>query len=499
LGQIQAAEAGNAVLAAGGNAVDAIATAALVAGVVAVPLTGIAGYGGHLIIAGLPQNKVTCIDFNGIAPASLKADYYKANAKGEVPGDINTYGWKSVGVPGVLAGVQLALDRYGSKKFPDVVEPAIRFAREGFSVSKSLATSIKSAQPRLSRDPGSAKFMFPNGEPLAEGATLKNLDLAQMLEELAKAGNVRPFYQGKIAERIAAAFKANDGLVTAADLAGFKAVEVAPLTLNWNGFSIHTPPPTSGGLTYLQALAALKALNWTGQSDPRIWIEALRIAWTDRFKYLGDPSQVEVPIAKLLSDEYAKRSAERIREALRSKKAVDGGTDGRPAGGTIHLNAIDKNGMTAAMTLTHGGLFGSQVTLDGLGLVLGHGLSRFDPRPGLANSPGPGKKPLHNMCPTIVVQNQQPILAVGATGGRRIVNAVGNVVLQRVGNRTTLAEAVKAPRVHTEGDLALVLDADYPEPAELKKLGYTITTASVASLNAIEREVNTGALTSAAR
>lgn len=498
IGHPQAAEAGNAVLADVGNAVDAVVTAALVAGVVAVPLTGIGGYGGHLVIAGLPKGQVIAIDFNSAAPAALKPDHFGANEKGEVKGEVNTYGWLAVGVPGVLAGLQLALDKYGTRKFADVVPPAIKLARDGFAVSPGLGSSLRANRQRLVKDPGSAKLFFPNGEPLAAGAKFQNPDLAKLLDALAEAGSVAPFYTGKIAEKIAAAFKANGGLVTAADLAAYKAVEVAPLTLDWNGYAIHTPPPTAGGITVLQTLAALKALGKEGTAGPA-FVEALRVAWTDRLALVGDPAFADVPMKRLLSEEYARKTAERVRAAVRDGKPVEGQSDGRPSGGTIHLNAVDSSGVTVALTFTHGGSFGAQVTADGLGLVLGHGVSRFDPRPGRPNSPSPGKRPLHNMCPTVVTRAGAPVLALGATGGRRIVNAVANVLAYRLGDGLALDAAVKAPRVHTEGDLALTADPKYPGTDTLKSVGYAITTGGVASLNAAERDPKSGVVTTAAR
>ncbi len=504
-GQPQGAEAGTAVLAAGGNAVDAAVAAALVAGVVAVPSTGIGGYGGHLVVA-KPGGAVTAIDFNMAAPAAARPDLFPADEKGAVPGDVNSHGWLAAGVPGVLAGLQLALDKFGTKTFPELVKPAIRYARDGFPIPRGLANAIKAARGRFAQDPGSAKLFLRNGEPLAEGATFRNPDLADMLQALADKGRVDAFYKGEIADKIAATFRTNGGLVTADDLAAYRAAEVKPLALEWQSYTLYTPPPTAGGLTVLQALACLKALGWA-EWDPKdpataqARVEALRIAWADRLRLLGDPKHADVPVEKLLSERYAKESAERVRVAVRDKKPVEGVADKRPAGGTIHLNAVDGTGMAVALTFTHGNAFGAQVTVDGLGLVLGHGMSRFDPRPGRPNSVGPGKRPLHNMCPTVVTKNGKPVLAIGATGGRRIPNTLCDVLAYRVGEGKPLADAVKAPRVHTEGDLALSLEASWPAAVveRFKQAGYAVKTGGGASLSAIERDPKTGELTKAAR
>jgi gamma-glutamyltranspeptidase/glutathione hydrolase len=505
VGQSEAVGAGNAMLAAGGNAVDAIVTAALVAGVVALPSTGIGGYGGHLILA-KPDGKVFALDFNGTAPAAAKPDMFGADEKGVVKDRVNAHGWLASGVPGVLAGLQLALDKFGTKGFADAGKPAIKFARDGFVVKKQLAATLKTQGPRLAKDAGSAKLYLKNNEPLAEGETFRNPDLAAMLQKLADKGRVDAFYKGDIAEAIAAAFKKNGGLVTAADLASFKPQEVTPLALEWQGVTIHTPPPTAGGLTVLQALSTLKALGWEkwDTKDPatvQARVEALRIAWADRLKLLGDPKKVEVPVERLLAEKYAKESADRVRAALKAGKPVAARGDGFTAGGTIHLNAVDASGLSVALTFTHGEAFGAQVTVDGLGLTLGHGMSRFDPRPDRANSVGPGKKPLHNMCPTVVTKGGKPLLALGAVGGRRIPNTLFDVLAYRVGEGRALAEAVKAPRVHTEGELTLALEATWPATVaeHFKKVGYEVKTGGGASLSAIERDLTSGTLRTASR
>jgi gamma-glutamyltranspeptidase/glutathione hydrolase len=504
-GQAEGAEAGHTVFAAGGNAVDAIVSAALVAGVVALPSTGLAGYGGHAVVA-RPDGTVSAIDFNSAAPAAAKPDMFSADERGVVKGRMNADGWLAAGVPGVFAGLQLLLDKFGRMKFPDLVKAAVRFAADGFPVKKPLAAAIKAHAVRFARDPGSARLYLRNGEPLAEGDTFRNPDLASLLRRLADGGRADAFYSGDIANRVAASFKAYGGLVTAADLAAYRAVEVKALALDWKGYTIHTPPPTAGGLTVLQAIATLKALGWSvpefeDPANDQARVEALRVAWDDRLRLLGDPKFTDVPVEKLLSEDYATATAERVRAAVRMKRPVEARSDGRPAGGTIHLCAADPSGLTVALTFTHGEGFGSGVTIDGLGLTLGHGMSRFDPRPGRPNSIAAGKRPLHNMCPTVVLKGGKPMLAVGATGGRRIPNTVFDVLTYRLGEGWTLAEAVKAPRVHTEGDLNLTLEAGWSPSVvdHFRKVGYAVKAGPGASLNAIERDAATGELRSAAR
>jgi gamma-glutamyltranspeptidase/glutathione hydrolase len=485
-------QAGNSILADGGNAVDAIVAAALVAGVVAVTRCGIGGYGGHMAIA-LASGKVTCIDFNSEAPAAARADMFAVDAKGKVPRNANMHGWLAAGVPATLAGLQLALDKYGTRGLAGVIEPAIRHTRDGFKVYWPYA----GAAGNLLRDPGSAKLFYPKGKLLEKGETYRNPYLANMLERFAKHGSVEDFYRGEIARQIADAFKKNGGLVTADDLAKYRPLELEPLQLDWQGYTIATAPLTAGGVTILQSIAALKALGADWERLPnnnpvrtQAWLESLRIAWGDRLQFFGDPRFVDVPVERQLTKKYADESANRIRAAMNEKRPVPISTDGRTAGGTVHLSAADANGMMASLTLTHGDSFGAQVTVDGLGLILGHGMSRFDPRPGHPNSIAPGKRPLDNMSPTIVLRDGLPMLAIGAAGGRRIPNGIFETLLNLIVDGQTLEAAVTTPRLHTEGDLKIHAEHGRPdaEIQYLKRIGYSIVGAQQCYVAAVQTD-----------
>jgi gamma-glutamyltranspeptidase/glutathione hydrolase len=492
VGQPEGARAGNEVLDGGGNAVDAITAAALVAGVVAIQQCGIGGYGGHMVIALPGGKKVTAIDFNSAAPAAARPDMFPLDDKGAVKGKVNAHGWLAAGVPGTLAGIQLALDRHGTRPFSRLVQPAIRHARQGFPVSQKLAKVVHNNRALLGRDAGSARLLLPGGQPLRRGSTFRNPDLADLLQTLAERKSVESFYRGDIGRRIAAAFQKNGGLVTAADMAAYRAREVVPLELSWRGYSIYTAPLTAGGATILQALLVLKELGWDRwpAADPRTTharLEALRIAWHDRLALLGDPEKVQVPLRRLLSAEYARSTAARVRAAVKQGRPVAAETDGRRGHGTVHLSAVDANGMMASMTLTHGEAFGARVTVDGLGLILGHGMSRFDPRPGRPNSPGPGKRPLHNMCPTVVLHGAEGDLALGAAGGRKIPNTIFDVLVNYVGRDLSLDKAIKAPRMHTEGGMDLILEASWPEKVvrSLTGMGYRVKKGPGARVSAV--------------
>ena len=490
IGEPTADKVGRQVLASGGNAIDAIVAAALVAAVAAPNQTGIGGYGMSATIAPAGGGPIVSIDGNSTAPSALRADSFKSGPDGNVPGRVNQTSWLATGVPGVLAGLHLALERFGTRPFSELLQPAIAIARDGYPWPKGLADLI-AQQKIFSTDPGSRKLFFADGKPLAAGAIFRNPELAELLTALAKANSVEPFYRGDIALRIAEGFQKNGGLVTARDLAAHRARIVAPLTLTWGAHIIHTAPLTAGGLTVLQILHAMRALDWeklpAGLARTHARIEAARLAWRDRLTLLGDPDFGKIPVARLLSADYASESAAQITAAIKDGKPLAHAVAPRPQNGTISLSAGDKLGNFVALTLTHGDAFGARVTVEGLGLTLGHGMSRFDTNPAHPNAPGPGKRPLHNMVPTIVTREGAPVLAIGGRGGRKIPNALLEVLTRHVVLGEPLGTAIAAPRMHTEGSTAVSFEKSWPagEADALTKLGYKVTTAASANLSAV--------------
>ncbi len=495
-------QVGMKVLADGGNAIDAVVAAALAAAVAAPNQTGIGGYGMHAAIAIRDGERIAAIDGNSAAPAAMRADTFKPGPNGKVPGGVNQTGWLSAGVPGILAGLQLALDQFGTCRLGDLLPPAIDLARNGFPWPKGLAAIVR-GKPQFQQDGGSRKLFFPGGVPLAAGALFKNPELAEMLAVLAKANSAEAFYRGDIAQCIAEGFRKNGGLVTAKDMADYRARLVEPLAISWGGCTVHTAPLTAGGLSVLQMLRAMQAMNWEKMPDglPRTCarIEAMRLAWRDRLALLGDPDFAKVPTDRLLSDDYAQRSAAEILAAVEAGKFLAHGVKPNPQGGTINLTAADAKGNFVAITFSHGDSFGACVTVEGLGLTLGHGMSRFDPDPEHPNSPGPGKRPLNNMVPTIVTRDGKAVLAIGGRGGRKIPNALLEVLTQFVVLGQPLQSSIGAPRLHTEGSAALLFEKAWPagETAALRRLGYTISTGGSASMSAVAQE--SGALRKAWR
>jgi gamma-glutamyltranspeptidase/glutathione hydrolase len=224
-----------------------------------------------------------------------------------------------------------------------------------------------------------------------------------------------------------------------------------------------------------------------GEQRTHAAVEALRLAWHDRLTLLGDPEVADVPVRRLLSADYARNSAERIQSAVNSGSYLRHSVTQRAQGGTIHLSAADRQGNFAALTFTHGNHFGARVTVEGLGITLGHGMSRFDPIPSHPNAPGPGKRPLNNMTPAIVTREGRPILAAGGRGGRKIPSAMFDLLTQTVMLGCPLADAIAGPRMHTEGSATVALEKHWPadEAAALAKMGYDIRTGTSATVSAV--------------
>lgn len=454
---------GEKVLAKGGNAVDAAVAAALAACVSSPGNCGIGGYGGAATIAVDGGRKIVSVDFNSTAPAAARPDMYPLDATGRVKGKINFHGWLATGVPGTLAGLYLLAERHGTRPFGELLGPAIELAADGCHLERGLAVPY-------------ARML--NISPPKLGEKFRNAAQAKMLSKLAEENSVEAFYRGEMAREVADAFQKNGGLVTVADMEAYQAREVKPLEMEWNGMKIFTAPLTAGGLSVLQMISILKAMNWEDMGNrlarAHARLETLRLVWKDRVELLGDPEQAEVPVERLLSEKYAEELAARVKEAVKEKKPLPLQVEEILFNGTTNISAVDRQGNLAAITLTQGHTLGAGVAVESLGMVLGHGMSRFTPRPGHPNAPGPGKRPVHNMCPSVVARDGRAIVALGGTGGIRIPNGVFDVLMHYVGLGKTLEDAVAAPRLNCHGLMEFKTDDDYPS-AEVKyfqKLGY---------------------------
>jgi gamma-glutamyltranspeptidase/glutathione hydrolase len=458
-----------------------------------------------MMLAMAGHKDILCIDFNTAAAAAARPNMYSFDGKGEAKSEANRYGWLAAGVPGTLAGLQWALDKHGTRSFSELVQPAIALAREGAPMDSICAKAIHNSAARLAGDPGSAKLYLTYGDSPKSGDLLRNPDLAAMLSTLAERNSVDSFYRGDIAQQIAGAFQKNGGLVTSRDLAAYRAREVKPLQWKHKGFTVLSAPLTAGGLTALEALSVLEALDWSNRAaspaKTHALLEALRLAWKDRLELLGDPEMVKVPVKHLLSSEYARTLAAQADQAVQAGKALELKVETSRGPGTCNISSVDRQGNVVAVTLTHGGEFGAQVTVEGLGVTLGQGMYKFNPHSSSPNAPGPGKRPLHNMCPSLVLGADKTAVAIGGAGGQMIPNALFAFLVSYVLQKSSMAEALAAPRLHTTGMLDVTADAAWPQADMdyLKQAGFKIRTAPGAHLSAVSFNAATGEWSSGLR
>ncbi|MDK2926706.1 MAG: gamma-glutamyltranspeptidase / glutathione hydrolase [Bacillota bacterium] len=454
-----AAEAGVEVLKKGGNAIDAAVATALAVSVVEPNASGLGG-GGFMLIRFAKTGETVVIDYREVAPQKATPDMYKV-VDGKVVDDADHIGYKAVAVPGYVAGLSLALKKYGTMKLADVMQPAIKYAEEGITVTATLSGIIKDNFDKISKFPATAKIYLKDGLPYEAGDKLVNKDYAKTLRLIAAKGP-DVFYKGEIADAIAKDMAANGGLITKADLAAYQPSIRKPVSGTYRGYEIiSSPPPSSGGTHVIEILNMLENydVKKLGHNTPdalQLWTEVIRRVFADRGKYMGDPAVVKVPLDGLLSKEYAKERAKDIDLNKASTEVTAGDPSAYEGAHTTHLSVIDKEGNMVALTQTIECFFGSGVVVPGLGFLLNDEMDDFDVEPGRANSPGPGKKPLSSMSPTLVLKDGKPFLSVGSPGGPRIITAVAQVLSNIIDHGMSIQEAIEAARIHADNQSVYV-------------------------------------------
>jgi gamma-glutamyltranspeptidase/glutathione hydrolase len=459
--EARAARIGRNVLEQGGNAADA-AVAVGFALAVTHPQAGNLGGGGFMMVHVAARNETAAIDYRETAPQAVTRDIF-LDHNGEADPERSRHSALAVGVPGTVAGLALAHERYGSGKFTlaELIEPAITLARAGMPVEEDLADSLPRAQARLARWPASAKiFLRADGTPLAAGDMLVQADLAASLELIARAGP-RAFYAGETGERIAASVRAAGGVMTREDLAGYRAILRPAVRGTYRGYDVVSmPPPSSGGTMLIEMLNILEGfeLKHLGPDAPHVMAEAMKLAYADRAQFLGDPDAVDVPVARLIAKDYAVRLRAGISEHARPALSIHRGVSPREGSNTTHFSVVDRHGNAVANTTTLNFSFGLGLVAEGTGILLNNELDDFAAKPGVpnafglvggaANAPGPGKRPLSSMTPTIVLKDGKPFLVTGSPGGSRIITTVLQVVTNVIDQRMNIARAVAAPRIH---------------------------------------------------
>jgi gamma-glutamyltranspeptidase / glutathione hydrolase len=490
----RATHVGVEVLRRGGNAVDA-AVAVAFALAVTHPQAGNLGGGGFMLIR-LADGTESTIDYRETASRAATRDMF-LDDHGEYDPKKSRNSGLAVGVPGTVAGLALALEKYGSGKvtLADLIAPAIVLARDGILVEDDLADSLPRSAPRLARFPASAKiFLKSDGAPLAPGDKLVQSDLARTLETIAREGP-RGFYEGAIAQHIADSAGNAGGILGPEDLKDYRAVERAPVRGSYRGYDVlSVPPPSSGGVQLIEMLNILEGYSLAdfGAGSPpalHLMIEAMKRAYADRAQFLGDADQVSVPVERLISKSHADALRKTIDlEHATPPSALAPGSSGPHEGDhTTHFSVIDRFGNAVSNTYTLNFNYGLGLVAEGTGILLNNELDDFSAKPGVpnafglvggeANLPGPGKRPLSSMSPTIVLKDGKPWLITGSPGGSRIITIVLQVILDAIDFHQDIAQAVSAPRLHDQWLPDVVAaEAGFPEDTarQLEALGHAV-------------------------
>jgi gamma-glutamyltranspeptidase/glutathione hydrolase len=460
------ARIGADILKRGGNAVDAsVATGFAMA--VSYPRAGNIGGGGFMVIHLAKTNEDIAIDYRETAPNAARRDMFLGTDGKPDPAKSRDSAL-GIGVPGTVAGLALALEKYGSGKFTlaELLQPAIALAHDGFVVSDDLADTLPQWYRRLAKWPASAKvFARADGTALHEGDKLVQSDLAATLSAIAEQGP-RGFYQGPVAKRLAHAITDAGGIMTTDDLKSYAAVIRTPIRGTYRGYDIVSmPQPSSGGVVLVETLNFLEGFplaDMAQGSAPslHLLIEAMKRGYADRARYLGDPSFVNAPITALTSKDYAAKVRAGIDpdHATPSAQIQAAALQPHEGNNTTHFSVVDDAGNAVANTYTLNFSYGVGLIAEGTGVLLNNELDDFTAAPGAANAfglvgyeanlPGPGKRPLSSMSPTIVLKDGKPVLVTGSPGGSRIISTVLQVIVNVLDYKMDLASAIAFPRLH---------------------------------------------------
>jgi gamma-glutamyltranspeptidase/glutathione hydrolase len=510
----RATKVGIEVLREGGNAVDAAVAVAL-ALAVTHPQAGNLGGGGFLV-ARMADGRTLALDFREKAPGAAGRDMY-LRADGSVDADKALYGATAAGVPGSPAGLAKALRLLGSKPLRELAAPAIRMAADGIEVDPFLARDLAADAALLGRFPSTRAVFFRDGRPLRAGELLVQKDLAETLRRFAEHG-AEGFYRGATAERIVAEVQRGGGAMTAEDLAAYEAKERPVLRGSYRGYEVLSmPPPSSGGVALLQMLNLLEPYDLAGSgllsSKTIHWMtEAMRRAYADRARWLGDPDHYKVPVEGLVSKDYANR----LRETLRSDR-VSEVRHGLPPGApesddTTHFSIVDAAGNAVALTTTINSMFGCGLVVEGAGFLLNNEMDDFSSKPGVANQFGlvggtanaiaPHKRMLSSMTPTILVRDGKLVAVLGSPGGGRILTTVLQVTLNVIDHGLPIEQAVAAPRVHHQWSPDHLSYEVFALPADVKdqlaRMGHRFARAPISIGQCMAIEVRNGRLTAVA-
>jgi len=452
------------VLKAGGNAVDA-AVAIGFALAVALPNAGNVGGGGFMMVYDAKTTKAVAVDFREMAPAAASRNMYVDATTGKVIDGKSLYTHYAIGVPGTVAGLAHALQKWGSMPLARVMQPSIELADKGYPVSETLAKVLRQETRNMGKWEATKAIFWKNGAPMKPGDLLVQKDLAHSLRLIARDG-AKAFYEGEIAHKIAADMAKNGNAMTLQDLRNYKVVEREPVRGTYRGYEVVTmPPPSSGGAHLVQILNIMERWpirDWGHNSARTVhhMAEAMKLAYADRSEYLGDPDFVKIPLAGLTSKKYADELAAQISpdRARSAKEIKPGKPQSYESNQTTHFSVVDKAGNMVAVTYTLNTNFGSGIVAPGTGIMLNNEMDDFSAKPGVPNAYGliggdanavaAGKRPLSSMTPTFVLKDGKPWLATGSPGGARIITTVLQQIVNGIDFGMNPAEAASQLRFH---------------------------------------------------
>lgn len=462
--EAEATRIGVEILRQGGNAVDAAVAIGFTLAVT-LPKAGNLGGGGFMVVYSGKTRKAVAVDYREKAPREATRDMF-LGPDGSVNKAQARASHLAVGVPGTVAGLVLALERYGTLSLPEVMAPAIRLAERGIVVTPGLARDLEERRAGLARWPATREiFLKADGRPYEAGERLVQKDLAETLRRIAKGGR-QAFYEGAVAEKIVQEMRRGGGLITHADLAGYEAVERTPVKGSYRGYEIVSmPPPSSGGVHLIQLLNLLEGFP-IGRMGPNsaaaihVMVQAMKFAYIDRSRFLGDPDYWPVPVAMLTSKDYANslRKTISLGELPHRAEASPRDPGAQQGADTTHFSVMDAQGNVVANTYTLNFSFGTGIVAAGTGVLLNNEMDDFAAKPGAPNAFGltggaanaiqPGKRPLSSMTPAILLRDGTPVLATGSPGGSRIITTVLQLIVNVIDHGMNIAEATNASRVH---------------------------------------------------
>lgn len=516
----EAARIGARILERGGNAMDAAAAACLALGVVMPYYVDVGGYACSGVVLEGASGKVWSLDSNSTAPAAAHERMYRVIPK--LPGkiglneneydcsvvdDANIYGPLAAAPPGFMGGVGMLWEKWGRLKWPQIVEPSIALVQNGFPYGEN-AMEIERRLPTIRQYEDTLQMVMPEGKLPEAGGIWRRSDLDKTFQRLASAG-WRDYYEGELGRRIGDYIQSIGGVMTRADMAAFQPRVTEPLASGFRGAPVYGPILPNGSFSAMQILNMFDCFDPLPLEDARYWhrtAEILKLGWRDRLRYLADPDFVHVPAARLLSTGYAAGRVEVLRNFPDAVDRLGPLQATANPHGTANVSAADAEGNLVAVTITQGNPFGTCVTAPGTGFTIGHGMCRFDPRPGLPNSIAPGKRPLNNLC-SILLRLPDRDIALGMQGGRRMISVIPQVTQRMADFGISPRKAAASPRIHTMGfePIECEISPPFPYLEALRRAGHEVRpvaevgrTVHIAERFRATRQVRAGGSTFAA-